>query len=199
MNAEIESIRKRLWQEENCVIALKECDNRMMIMRKKAKAVEAGDKDVLMQEIFPKEYAWMAPLATRYYDDRRGWFKFLKALRDDSGWANKDLRWRRLQVFMRTTGSNASQFYARSMSAEAFEVYAASHKTQRGDRTKYTTWLRNQWTAQRRILEVNARVAKGDRLTQDEQQDITDKFWDDIRTQLDQGIYPTPPEGLFDR
>ena len=199
MNTELEAIRQRLWQEENCVIPLKECENRMIIMRKKAKEVEAGDKNVELQELFPKKYAWLAPLAAQYYEDRRGWFKFLKALRDDSGWAAKDLRWRRLQGLMRKTGSNASQHYARSMSSEAFDVYAANHPTQRGDKTRYTTWLRNQWSAQRTILEVNARAAKGDRLTQDEQQDITDKFWDDIREKLDKGIYPTPPEGLFDR
>lgn len=180
-------------QLENLIPLLKEASNQMELMRKKIKSMEAGDTDVMGPEL-PKSLAPIVPLLNRYYEDRTGWYLFVRYLRDNGPWSNASATWNKLQIFMRDQHSNALQHRDRDLSERAAAIKeAAEGKFAKGERTRYKNAVMAHVKARIARRVSNAWAESGlKHFPNDERMAIKEQVRNEIEEELNAGKYPDP-------
>lgn len=189
----IKTVADALIQLDNLVPMLKEASVQMGLMRKKAKFIEAGATDILAPKL-PKDLAPIVPLLNAYYEDRNGWFEFLRYLRDTGPWDKTSAKWKKLQDLMRMENSNAVQYRRRAYSGQAADLLEAERgKFRRGERTQYMDAVQKHWSAQLAKAQSIAWKNSGEKhLPMDERIEISETFWNNVEQQLTDGKYPDP-------
>lgn len=188
---DMKAVADTLMQLDNLVPLLKEASNQMELMRKKVRSMEQGNTDIMGPEL-PKSLAPIVPLLNRYYEDRFGWYLFLRYMRDNGPWPNSSATWKKVQDFMRDQHSNALQFRDRNLAERAASIKeAAEGKFAKGERTRY----KNAFTAH-----VKGRIAR--RLSNawaesglkhfpiDDRMAIKEQVRNEIEEELNAGKYP---------
>jgi hypothetical protein len=190
---DIKAVADQLVQLENMVPLLKEASAQMGLMRKKVKFLEAGATDIMGPEL-PKSLSPIVPLINAYYEDREGWFEFIRYLRDTGPWPDTSITWKKLQDLMRTENSNACQYRRRNYSSLAADLKEAKEgKFEKGGRSAYMTALQKLWTAQLAQKQSVAWANSGKKnLPMDERVEVSNQFWNSIEEQINAGKYPDP-------
>ena len=193
-------VAEQLIPLENLVPLLKEASTQMGVMRRKMKFMEAGQSDIMEPE-FPRKLAPIIPLLNHYYEDRKGWYEFIRYLRDNGPWPEDSAKWKKIQDQMRAEQSNALQNRNRTHSGQMADLREASEgKLKRGERGRYMTAIQKYWTAQLSQRKANAWAASGkNHLSVDERAEITFQFWKEIEEQINAGNYPDPASLVMDQ
>ena len=179
-----------LMQRDDVAALLKEASLQMGLMRKKRDHMEQG-ASILPPEL-PRSLAIIAPLINEYYEDRMGWLEFVRYVRDNGPWDLDSAKWKEVQHLMRNENSNAVQFRRRMYAGLAADLKEKTFgKGQRGDRTAYMKAVQKLWKDQLKFKVSKARAESGKKhLPQDEQMEVSDKFWTQIESDINAGKIP---------
>lgn len=190
---DMKAVADDLMQLENLMPLLKEASNQMELMRKKIKSMEAGDTDVMGPEL-PKSLAPIVPLLNRYYEDRFGWYLFVRYLRDNGPWSNASATWKKVQTFMRDQHSNALQHRDRDLAERAAVAKeTAEGKFPKGERVRYKNAVMAYVKARIARRENNAWAESGlKHFPLDERMAIKEQVRNEIEEELNAGKYPDP-------
>lgn len=199
ISPEMKKLMDELMTREDLIPLLKEANQYMKSLREKAKMLEKGDSDVPALTL-PKGHAEIAPLISTYYEDHHGWYLFLKTLRDECGFSQKEPLWRKIHEMMRDAHSNYSQYTRRQLSGAAADLLEKERGgLKRGQRSTYMKYVLGVWTEERTKLENQLRKAHpGDHLPNDVRQDAIDSFWENVKAGIEKGKIPPPPKGFDD-
>ncbi len=187
----MKAVADSLTQLENLMPLLKEASAQMELMRKKAKFLESGHTDVMGPEL-PKSLAPIVPLLNRYYEDRTGWYEFVRYLRDNGPWSDSSATWKKLHNFMRDQHSNALQHRDRDLAERAAVIKeAAEGKFAKGERVRYKDAFK-AWVKGRIARRVNNAWAESGlkHFPMDERMLIKDQVRNEIEEELNAGKYP---------
>jgi len=191
ISSELKLVADTLMQRGDVAPLIEEAGSQMQLMRKKQKKMERGAGD-LLTTVLPKSLAVILPLVNHYYDDRRGWMEFIRFVRDTGPWGPASLEWKRLHDIMRTENSNWVQYRRRFFSGVAADLKDKTYgNAPPGERTVYMTAVQKMWSGQLDYLNKQARLStKENRLPQDLQMEVSDRFWDKVEADLNAGKFP---------
>ena len=185
----MKAVADDLMQLENLIPLLKEASNQMELMRKKIKSMEAGDTDVMGPEL-PKSLAPIVPLLNQYYEDRLGWYEFVRYLRDQH--SNASATWKKIHDVMRGLHSNALQHRDRDLAERAAVAKeTAEGKFPKGERVRYKDAFKAYVKARIARRENNAWAESGlKHFPIDERMTIKEQVRNEIEEELNAGKYP---------
>jgi len=191
ISSDMKSVADALMQKDDVAALLKEASLQMGLMRKKRDQMGREGASILPPEL-PRSLAVIVPLINAYFDDRMGWLEFVRYVRDNGPWEMATAKWKQIQDLMRNENSNAVQFRRRMYSGLAADLKEqASGTGQKGDRTAYMNAVQQLWSAQLKFQVDKARAASGKKhFPQDEQMEVSDKFWAQIESELNAGKFP---------
>lgn len=196
ITADMKQLMDQLRNRDDMIELLDEANHLMASLRDKVRKADPGSAPKL---IIPKEFKIIAPLVTTYYEDYHGWYEFLRTLRDESGWATKDVLWRKVHQRMRDAHSNYSQNSRRTLAGLAADLLDQKQPFKRGQRSIYMKHVQNVWTQERTQIENKLRMQHpGEHLPNDLRQDVIENFWETTRAKIERGEIPPPPEGFDD-
>lgn len=191
ISSDLKSVADALMQRGDVAALLKEASLQMGLMRKKRDQMERDEVSILPPEL-PRSLAIIAPLINEYYEDRMGWLKFVRYVRDNGPWDLASAKWKKVHDLMRNENSNAVQYRRRMYAGLAADLKEKTFgKGQRGDRTAYMEAVQKLWTGQLQFKVGKARAESGRKhLPQDEQMEVSDKFWAQIENDINEGKFP---------
>lgn len=170
----------------------------------RAELVEAADELLLAFRrnpklfVLPKTYKWATPLLENYAHDLEGWVTFVRQVVDEFPKRSEERR--PIQLVYRKLNTRHDASIRRERLKRALEKYVELYGEfeSSAQAREYERLLFQSWSAARKTVLVKLRLSSDSgKVSAEERRDACDKFWEEIRRQIDTGKVPSLAEVII--
>lgn len=171
---------------------------------KRAELVEAADELILAFRrnpklfVLPKTYKWATALIEHFAYDLEGWTNFVRQIVDEFPKRSEERR--PIQIVYRKLNTRHDASIRRERLKRALKKYVEVHGDfeSASQARDYERLLFQSWSAARKNVLIKLRLeSDSGKATAEERRDACDKFWAEIREQIDAGNIPSLTEVII--